>query len=270
MRLLFIDKPAGFWHNEMVMYNQAIAGFPFGIIKTSVQGDVHFPLYQMFLAIWMKIFSHNDFVIRLFSVLMGTLTIIFAFFTGKEIKDEKLGNIFAFFVAINATLIFYSQEVKFYVMLGLLSSMTLFFLARMKNRNDMISHIGYVLSNAGIIYTFTIGVFYVFAQFMAFLGYALLKDKKLLKNFVISNVFLLLFMLPFVFYVAFNFGKYEAASWIFISNAYTFFVLLQNYFSPVLIAIYNNPVMYIRYLTLLLYFLFMYLFFQQYMEFLEL
>ena len=26
LRLLFLDKPAGFWHNEMVMYNQTIAG----------------------------------------------------------------------------------------------------------------------------------------------------------------------------------------------------------------------------------------------------
>ena len=62
LRILFIDKPAGFWHNEMVMYNQASASFPFGIIKAAVQSDVHFPLYQLCLAIWMKIFSNNDMV----------------------------------------------------------------------------------------------------------------------------------------------------------------------------------------------------------------
>ena len=39
LRLLFIDKPAGFWHNEMVMYNQTIAGGILDIIKASVQAD---------------------------------------------------------------------------------------------------------------------------------------------------------------------------------------------------------------------------------------
>lgn len=247
LRLLFIDKPAGFWHNEMVMYNQATAGCgcPVCIIKASVEADVHFPLYQLLLAAWMKLFSRNDIVIRLFSVLLGTLTIIFAFFTGKEFKDEKLGNIFAFLVAINATLIFYSQEVKFYIMLAMLSSMSLLFLARMKNRNDLISHIGYVISNAAIIYTFTIGIFYVVAQFMAFLVYSLIRNKTLLKKFFISNAVLLLLIIPFALYIVFNFGKYEEASWIFTSNFYTLFVLLQNYFSPALISVYNNPVVYV-------------------------
>lgn len=247
LRLLFIDKPAGFWHNEMVMYNQATAGCgcPFCIIKASVESDVHFPLYQLLLAAWMKLFSRNDIVIRLFSVLLGVVTIVFAFFVGKEFKDEKLGNIFAFLIAINATLIFYSQEVKFYIMLAMLSSMTLLFLARMKNKNDLVSHIGYIISNAAIVYTFTIGIFYVFAEFVAFLIYALCRNKTVLKKFIISNAVLLILISPFALYIIFNFGKYEEASWIFTSNFHTFFVLLQNYFSPALISVYNNPVVYV-------------------------
>lgn len=53
------------------------------------------------LAAWMKIFGNGDITIRLFSVLAGVLTVVMAFFTGKEIKDEKTGNIFAFLTAIN-------------------------------------------------------------------------------------------------------------------------------------------------------------------------
>ena len=88
LRLLFIDKPAGFWHNEMVMYNQTIAGGPLDIIKASVNADVHFPLYQLMLAVWIKIFGNGDITIRLFSVLAGVLNVIMAFFTGREIKDS--------------------------------------------------------------------------------------------------------------------------------------------------------------------------------------
>ena len=39
--------------------------------------------------------------------------------------------------------------------------------------------------------------------------------------------------------------KYEGANWIFTSNIFTTFVLIQNYFSPYLIGIYNNPKIYI-------------------------
>lgn len=80
LRILFIDKPAGFWHNEMVMYNQTIAGGPIDIIKAAVSADVHFPLYQLMLAIWIKVFGNGDITIRLFSVLAGVLNVIAAFF----------------------------------------------------------------------------------------------------------------------------------------------------------------------------------------------
>lgn len=251
LRIIFIENPNGFWHNEMVIYNQAISDFPFGIIKSTVQNDVHFPLYQLFLAIWIKIFSNNDIVIRLFSVLLGTLNIVFAFLTGKEFKDEKLGNILALLTAVNATFIFYSQEVKFYIMLALLSSMSLFFLARIKNKNDNLSHLGYILSNMAIVYTFTIGIFYVFASFVSFLLYTLFRNKGLIKKFLISNFLIMLLVAPFVWYVFSNFSKYENASWIFTNNFFTLFVLIQNYFSPALICIYNNPVIYLPVISIM-------------------
>lgn len=246
LRLLFIDKPDGFWHNEMVMYNQAVAGFPFGIIKAAVDADVHFPLYQMLLAIWMKIFSHNDVAIRLLSVVFGSLSIVFAFFTGKELKDEKLGNIFAFLVAINSVLIFYSQEVKFYILLSFLSAVGLFALARIsKGKTKFLDYIIYIIANAAIIYTFTIGILYVLAQFFAFLLYALEKNKKIFKNFLIANSLLCLTFLPFVIYILVHLNKYEGAYWIFTNNIYTVMVLIQNYFTPVILGIYNNPEAYI-------------------------
>lgn len=40
-------------------------------------------------------------------------------------------------------------------------------------------------------------------------------------------------------------GKYESANWIFTSNIFTTFVLIQNFFTPIIIAVYNNPKIYI-------------------------
>lgn len=249
LRLLFIDKPSGLWYDEMIMYNQAIKSFPFGIITETFTNDVHFPLYQLLLSLWMKVFSNNDIILRLFSVLMGSLTVVFAFFAGKEIKDEKLGNIFAFLTAINALLIFYSQEIKFYIMLAMLACISLWALARIKNKNDALGYLGYILSNTAIIYTFTIGIFYVFSQFIVFFAYTLINSKKLIKNFLIASSVLLLSTLPFTFYVWANINKFESHSWYFNNNIYTIFVLIQNYFSPALNSLYNNPIVYIPKIT---------------------
>lgn len=245
LRILFIDKPAGFWHNEMVMYNQTIAGGPLDIIKAAVDADVHFPLYQLMLAAWMKIFGNGDITIRLFSVLAGVLTVVMAFFTGKEIKDEKTGNIFAFLTAINATLIFYSQEVKFYIFLALFVTISMFFIIRIIKNNHIKDYVGYTLANAAIVYTFTIGILYVIAQGLIVLTYILIKNKKILKNFLISNLILIASILPFAIYILTHMGKYESANWIFTSNIFTTFVLIQNFFTPIIIAVYNNPKIYI-------------------------
>lgn len=252
LRLLFLDKPSGLSYDEMIMYNQAGKSFPLGIIRETLANDVHFPLYQMLLALWMKVFTNSDIVLRLFSVLMGSLTVVFAYFAGKEFKDEKLGNIFAFLTAINSVLIFYSQEVKFYIMLAMLACISLWALARIKNKNDIWGYAGYILSNAAIVYTFTIGIFYVFAQFIVFFVYSLTNltySKKLVKNFLISNGLIFLSMLPFVFYVSSHINKFGSYSWYFNSNIYTIFVLLQNYFSPALNSLYNNPIVYIPKIT---------------------
>lgn len=245
LRLLFIDKPAGFWHNEMVMYNQTIAGGISDIIKASVQADVHFPLYQLMLAVWIKVFGNGDIVIRLFSVLGGVLNVVVAFFVGKEVKNCKTGNIFATLTAINATLIFYSQEVKFYIFLSLLVTMSLYYVIRFLKDNKVIDYVGYVLVNVAVIYTFTIGVLYVIAQGLLVLAYILWKDRDKLRNFIVSNIVLVGLILPFVIFILTHMSKYEGAAWIFTSNIFTIFVLIQNYFTPCLIAVYNNPQVYI-------------------------
>ena len=245
LRILFIDKPAGFWHNEMVMYNQTIAGGPLDIIKAAVDADVHFPLYQLMLAVWMKVFGNGDITIRLFSVLAGVLNVVMAFFVGKEIKDIKTGNIFAFLTAINSTLIFYSQEVKFYIFLALFVTISLYFIIRILKYNKNIDYAGYIVSNAAIVYTFTIGVLYAIAQGIIVLAYILWKNKNILKKFLISNIILIGIISPFAIYILTHMDKYEGANWIFTSNIFTTFVLIQNYFSPYLIGIYNNPKIYI-------------------------
>ncbi len=65
-------------------------------------------------------------------------------------------------------------------------------------------------SNAAIIYTFTIGILYVLAQFIIFCIYAALKKRELIKNFLVSNLVLIVLALPFTFYMIGHFANTTA------------------------------------------------------------
>ena len=62
---------------------------------------------------------------------------------------------------------------------------------------------------------------------------------------MLANLILIGVISPFAIYILTHMHKYEAAAWIFTSNIFTTFVLIQNYFTPYLIGIYNNPQVYI-------------------------
>ena len=115
----------------------------------------------------------------------------------------------------------------------------------MKKHNKNTDYAGYIITNAAIVYTFTIGVLYVIAQGIATLAYILWKNKQTLKKFLLANLILIGVISPFAIYILTHMHKYEAAAWIFTSNIFTTFVLIQNYFTPYLIGIYNNPQVYI-------------------------
>ena len=250
VRILFLDKPAGLWHNEMVMYNQTMAGNVVDIINASVNADVHFPLYQIFLAGWIKLFGNSDIMLRMFSVLGGVLGVVAAYFAGKEFKDKNTGCVFALLCAFNATFVFYSQEVKFYIFLPLFVTLSLYFIARFIKSNRISDFVGYILSNMFIIYTFTIGILYVIAQGLVFFAYIIMQKRELLKRFLIMNGILIVTILPFIIFMITHMGKYEGASWIFTSNIYTTLILIQNYFTPCLVAVYNNPPFYLPSVTI--------------------
>lgn len=204
----------------MVMYNQTMAGSIPDIIYSAVAADVHFPLYQIFLAGWIKLFGSSDVVIRLFSVLAGVLNVAAAYLAGKEFKDSKAGNIFAFLTAIDATLIFYSQEVKFYIFLALFVTVSLYFIAKILKDRNVFNHIGYIVANLFIVYTFTIGILYVIAQGVVVLWYLILKNKPLIKGFLVANSVFLLLIAPFAIFILTHMDKYESAAWIFTSNIF--------------------------------------------------
>ncbi|MDR1169145.1 MAG: glycosyltransferase family 39 protein [Heliobacteriaceae bacterium] len=165
LRLLFVDKPDGLWNDEYVSWMIAAVPFGKGFIA-AVKTQCHMPFYYLYLKFFMALFGQSDLLLRLTSVLAGVGGIIGMYFAGSE-KDRQTGLFCAGFAAISSFLIYYSQEVRFYSLLFLLSSLSLLYTMRTiktPSKKNLALCIG---ANFMIMFTHTIGFVFVFFNLLA-------------------------------------------------------------------------------------------------------
>ena len=160
LRLICIDKAEGLWNDEYVSWFIASQPFTNGFWK-SVASQCHMPFYYLYLKFFMNFFGQSDLVLRLTSVFSGVLSVVVMYFTGLK-KNKKTAFLLSFFTAISGFLIYYSQEVRIYSLLFLLSAFSLLFtLKALKNPNKK-NVSGLIISDVMILLTHTIGFVYVF------------------------------------------------------------------------------------------------------------
>ncbi|WP_297514615.1 glycosyltransferase family 39 protein [Thermococcus sp.] len=88
---------------------------------------VHPPLYYYALAGWTWVFGNSYVIGRLFSVVLGLLSIVVAYYVGKELGGEKLGVAFAFLIALDPmavklnTLVLHGSMIELFTLLSLWS-----------------------------------------------------------------------------------------------------------------------------------------------------
>lgn len=165
LRLMFINKPEGLWNDEYVSW--MIAAIPYGKkFWNAVYGQCHMPFYYFYLKFFIHFFGNSDLMLRLTSVLPGVLSIISMYFVGKEFKDEKLGFLCASVTSISSFLIYFSQEVRFYELLFLFSSLVLLFTLKLLKEQKLSNIIFFILFNLLVIFTHTIGFVFVFLNLL--------------------------------------------------------------------------------------------------------
>lgn len=197
MRVIGIERPDGLWYDELNTYFIAKQQFPLGILQNLFIRDLHCPLYYMLLHIWMNIFGNADVALRTLSLLFGILTLPISYLVGKRLAGQEGGIITLFFFSINSGLIYYSQEVRFYSLLVFFTTLSAFFLIKLKDTQSKLDYSGLIISNLIIIYTFTIGIFFVLIESLAFATY-LIATKKSYKQFLLSNLITFILSIPII------------------------------------------------------------------------
>ena len=141
LRLSFINKPEGLWNDEYVSWYVANTPFQGGFWE-EVLKQCHMPFYYLYL----KPFVHcSDIILRLTSVLPGVLAIPVMYLAGKE-YSKKTGIYAAAITAVLSFLVYYSQEVRFYSLLFLFTSLCLLFTIKLIKDSSKINFTGYIIS----------------------------------------------------------------------------------------------------------------------------
>jgi 4-amino-4-deoxy-L-arabinose transferase-like glycosyltransferase len=129
--------------------------------------DIHPPLYYLLLKIWTTIFGSSAFSARFLSVVVGTATVPLLYATGRRLMGEKAGLLAAFLLAISPFHVYYSQEVRMYVLVTLLGLAAFYFALRWNAGSGQSGRLGiglgYVVAAGAALYTQYYSVFLLLA-----------------------------------------------------------------------------------------------------------
>jgi uncharacterized membrane protein len=113
------------WYDEafaVLFAEKGLDSMLYGTL-TPVNGgaaDIHPLLYYVTLSGWMKVFGQSPFAVRLWSALLGVVTVGLTYILGRELFGVNTALGAAFITAIAPFHIQYSQETRMYALMGLL------------------------------------------------------------------------------------------------------------------------------------------------------
>ena len=111
LRVLRLDFQPLWWDEG---YSVWFATNSLGEMLADTARDIHPPLYYALLHGWITFVGAQPEALRLFSVMVGTLTVALMYAVGRRLAGERAGLIAAFLLAISPFHIYYSQEVRMY------------------------------------------------------------------------------------------------------------------------------------------------------------
>ena len=154
------------------------------------------PLFYFLLKFWMLL-GKSEFLLRLLPLIFGFLSIISIYFVGKVLFNKKVGLIGMFLLAISPFHIYYSQELRSYALVTLLTLMSIYLFVRILKENKLLLWIWFIVFTVFCLYSHNIGLFLLPAENIYFFSFYE-KHKKICSRWLISQLTILLFYVPWL------------------------------------------------------------------------
>ncbi len=130
----------------------------------AVSNDVHPPLYFLILHYWIALFGDSEYVIRLLSVIFGTASVFMIYRTGLLLTDKRASLAAALIMALSAFHIHYSQEIRGYSLMVMLTLLSMHFFIRYLKERGQWTGLLYVAFSALLLYTHYFGLLFLVSQ----------------------------------------------------------------------------------------------------------
>ncbi|MFQ5593580.1 MAG: glycosyltransferase family 39 protein, partial [Anaerolineae bacterium] len=99
-------------------------------------GDVHPPLYFWLLWPWTRLVGYSEFAARYITLIYGMLTVALAYPLGKRLASWQVGWLAALLVALSRFEVWWSQEMRMYMLAGLMGMMGTYWLVQLVDERD--------------------------------------------------------------------------------------------------------------------------------------
>jgi uncharacterized membrane protein len=155
------------WLDEAISIRQAKLPFS-DMIASLAAKDVHPPLHHAVLWLAVQQFGTSELVVRLPSIIAGTLLIPTLYGAGRDLYDRRVGLVAAAFGTVAPITIWYSQEARMYAMFMLFSLIAVWAQARVLRSGGPGAWMVYSFATAALLWTQYFGVLQVIVQQAAF------------------------------------------------------------------------------------------------------
>lgn len=164
---LFNLEASGLWIDEI---HSAVGSDPDKTIAQVIEycKQDQPPLFFLMLHSWFKVFPYNDLSGHILVVIIGTLSILVVYFTGREWKNDGVGLVAAFLTTINYFHVDASRQMRFYPLVFLLSALSYLFFLRIIKKKKGKDFLFYVISTSALLNTHYFGIVVFASQFVIF------------------------------------------------------------------------------------------------------
>jgi 4-amino-4-deoxy-L-arabinose transferase-like glycosyltransferase len=157
LRLAYLTFQPLWWDEGWSLY---FATTDVGTLLDLTAVDIHPPFYYSLLHLWIGVLGSSVFSAKLLSVLIGTATVPLLFATGRRLFGGAGGLLAAGMLTISPFHIYYSQEVRMYVLVTLLCLASFDFALRWRLASgDRIAGLGHWGLGSGYVLTATLALY---------------------------------------------------------------------------------------------------------------
>ncbi len=171
--------------------------------------ETHPLLYCTFLKLWALLFGYSKLALRLFSVVSGTLFVVYCYRLAARLLSPRVALVTALLAAVSPYAIFYSQEVRSYMLLALLSTASYFYFFVYIESRAKRDYALWLLATAAAFQTHVYGAFVLAAQGIYILHLLWQRrDRALFRDQLGACVIIGLTFLPWIAVILLSKGQY--------------------------------------------------------------